>query len=514
MDKNSIYIWGANKIGEEIKNCVNTEKNDFVGFIDNSYKLQGKKISGKMIYSFNEVKYSSNIYIIISIVSTRYKEVYDQILAQGYKDWQITCFFDISDPDRYVSDVFISEEMCQRVYQDVLVGLENENKKKKIQGLWYDIEKELEDMRSHPDSKKIYVIGKNEYSDYFIKKLEEIPVTFCKRLYFDNNNDIQVNIEELLCENLANSQIYIIAPLRTRKIEGYLLEMGITCFKSLCETHSAGTRLQDVYDLNLGYTWIEDGIPGFIRFTKETKPDWVTFRILTLGGSTTDATLVNIKSWSEYIFEMCNGMEGYNIEVYAGGMASYTSTQEMRKLIRDVLEISPNLVLSYSGVNDALSDDYYQPEYPMCLKYEVDNIKSYIQEGHIFNTLMNMSPIEKYTLGLKSGSNLAQHWIKCERIMHTICKEFGIKFYGFLQPYNYNNGISFVSFEKMMKAQGFFDEVRENLANVPDNDYLIDFTQIFKGEENVFFDFCHVYEKGNRIIARKIMPYILKSIGG
>ena len=33
------------------------------------------------------------------------------------------------------------------------------------------------------------------------------------------------------------------------------------------------------------------------------------------------------------------------------------------------------------------------------------------------------------------------------------------------------------------------------------------------GSENeLFYDFCHVYEKGNRIIAQKILPYVLEAI--
>ena len=45
-----------------------------------------------------------------------------------------------------------------------------------------------------------------------------------------------------------------------------------------------------------------------------------------------------------------------------------------------------------------------------------------------------------------------------------------------------------------------------------DKSWLHDFRNIFGGSEEVFYDGCHVYEKGNKIIAQKMLPYVLDAI--
>lgn len=500
-----IYIWGANDVGTMVRNCINETIHQMSGYIDNSSKLQGMVMDGYLVYSFDDIKYDASVKIIIS-AQKRYREIYDQIVLKGYEKNQIVCFFDVNEKQRYKSSVFISEEVCQ----DVCVVLEKDRLKRNKLGAWYNIEKELE-VITESSSKKIVTIGKNEYCDYFIKKLEALPVVIWGRILNIDDPEEEHGLEDLMYEDFDTLSVYIFDTQKARKIEGYLIEMGITNFKKLCgDNTDDDTRMQDLYDPQIGYTWIEGDEPGFIHFIDEKKKE-TTYRIVTLGGSTTDATQVNIKSWSEYIFEMCRSLNGINVEIYAGGMGGYVSTQEMRKLLRDVLELQPDLVISYSGVNDAQPQIYYASGHPMCLKYEADYVQKGIRNNHIINTL-SMTPVRDYTLGVTVNEGIAKHWVKCERIMKAVCKEFGIDFYGFLQPCNYGQLIEFYSMSEVQEIRGFFEEVKKIIFSMPNNDWLIDATSIFEEHNDVYYDACHVYEKGNRIIARTIMPYILKSI--
>lgn len=506
----SIYIWGANEAGKAVKGCIDGEKNRVAGFIDNSPKLQGKTIEGSFVFSFDEIENDSSVCIVIALLK-RHREVVDQILAGGFAREQIIAFFDTLDADRYDSDVFRSKAACLEACR----VLEGERQEREEKGSWYEVERELQALQREPTDKKIVVIGKNEYSERFIDGLHRLSVTFWGQIPFDGEAEQAGNcLEDLLYENPEELKIYIIAPRKTRKIEGRLLDLGLSAFQSLGETQLSGTRMQDVYDPNVGYTWMEGDLPGFVHFRAEHRGGEKTFRIVTLGGSTTDATQVNIKSWSEYLFEMCRSLDGVNVEVFAGGMGGYVCTQEMRKLIRDVLELKPDLVISYSGGNDAFADYYYEKDHPMCLKFEADYARRAVEDNRICNTFMYMTPIHSYTFGLETAGSIAQHWVRCERIMHAVCEEFGIKFYGFLQPCRPKEAISYASREQIDGMEQFFEQARGLIGTLPENDYLIDFTGIFEGRDNVYYDAWHVYEQGNRIIAGRMMPYVLEHIGG
>jgi hypothetical protein len=86
--------------------------------------------------------------------------------------------------------------------------------------------------------------------------------------------------------------------------------------------------------------------------------------IVCLGGSTTDPFLPRLKidleknysivangTWSEELSRM---MEKEKIKgtVFCGGTSCYNVFDDLLKLLRDVLEIKPDIVISYGGVND------------------------------------------------------------------------------------------------------------------------------------------------------------------
>ena len=53
---------------------------------------------------------------------------------------------------------------------------------------------------------------------------------------------------------------------------------------------------------------------------------------------------------------------------------------------------------------------------------------------------------------------------------------------------------------------------KESVKAVKGLDWFIDLTDIFDDKPEVFFDVCHVYEKGNKVIAEKIYEHIKDEI--
>lgn len=82
------------------------------------------------------------------------------------------------------------------------------------------------------------------------------------------------------------------------------------------------------------------------------------FHILTLGGSTTDPSIYPFKCWSECLHDLLEEA-GLSNAVICGGVAGYTSAEELFKLIRDGFSLKPDIVLNYSGGNDMQVEEEY-----------------------------------------------------------------------------------------------------------------------------------------------------------
>ena len=92
--------------------------------------------------------------------------------------------------------------------------------------------------------------------------------------------------------------------------------------------------------------------------------------ILTLGGSTTDGIEFD-HSWPEELSKILVE-KGINGTVVNGGTGGYSTNQELLKLLRDGLEFKPDIIISYSGVNDR--GDYGELPYPMVHTHQRDTL--------------------------------------------------------------------------------------------------------------------------------------------
>ena len=107
-------------------------------------------------------------------------------------------------------------------------------------------------------------------------------------------------------------------------------------------------------------------------------------------------------------------------------------------------------------------------------------------------------------------------------MMHLICEGYGIKFLSVLQPsfYNQMEKMGETSDREMLMHIGLSDDHRkaiEKFYNEKDNDewkpeWIKDLRTVFFGIDGVFYDSCHVWEKGNEIIADKMVGFIKESL--
>ena len=188
-------------------------------------------------------------------------------------------------------------------------------------------------------------------------------------------------------------------------------------------------------------------------------------------------------------------MRGY-LELYAGGVSGYNSSQECLKLLRDGLGLKPDLVISYSGVNDYLARKY-EKGHPYVLSYMNDLINEALKSTHYSENHVRLTHL---VAGVEDNRSKACVWMENERKMHGLCREFGIPFLGYLQPHNYDDD----------EVYSFYGEVETDLRK-KEYEWLINISHIFDNDKTVYMDGCHVYERGNRIIAKCMLPDIMKA---
>lgn len=346
---------------------------------------------------------------------------------------------------------------------------------------------------------------------YFVDDIVE-ETTLCGhevRNYHDLLYEDSENIKVIIMESEDLDRLFKIGVCTKEKRDNCLLLFG----------YSPLNRLYPV-DPTVGYNIRGDvEYPGFILFgDREAK-----YTVVTLGGSTTDAlymayaTNKRIKSWSEILSEKLKEA-GISTKVLCGGVAGYKSSQELLKLIRDVIPLQPNMVITYDGFNE-LSDIWVyhsKGNYPF-LNYHQKQLFSLIAKTKRTGVLAR-----EYTFGIDSKWNPYINWKNSVKMMHLVCEGYGIKYLSVLQPsfYNQVEKISGKSDREILMHIGLSDEYKnaiENFFGEKDKDewnpeWLKDLRDIFLGIDNIFYDTCHVNEIGNEIIADRMIDYIKEGL--
>ncbi|MCP5047848.1 MAG: hypothetical protein GY940_11800 [bacterium] len=308
--------------------------------------------------------------------------------------------------------------------------------------------------------------------------------------------------------------------------------------------HKWGKELSISYlDPHLGYTHDPGGYkifgdrPGFAVYSSVPDPSKKTIRIFALAGSTTDpltayllgdpdAVRDNPYNWPHSLFEILKG-KGINIEVYNGGVAGYTSNQEMLKIIRDVLPLKPDIVLCMDGVNE-IGFAHSTPDHPMVHKYQ-DRLFTQLTARKIPfflpNTILMFRSLGARKAKRISGSSMGpgiettplKQWVKNVRISHSVAREFGVPLIVFLQPIlgfgQYD--ASAQELERLGKrgkkyrrrVDDFYQDAGPKCEEI---DYCVDLTDVYKDAQDVYLDPRHQNKKGVDILAKAVYEELLR----
>lgn len=254
-----------------------------------------------------------------------------------------------------------------------------------------------------------------------------------------------------------------------------------------------------IYDINLGYSYQKEcKYPGIAVYGDE---EHAKYRIVCLGNSTTDSYLLPYKSWPEFLKQAV----GDDVCIYNAGCEGYNTVQDFLKLMRDMLEFEPDIVLEVSGMNETWCNE----KFPFYFNY-MEVLYHKAAEGSIYKGIPHTKPFWK-------------QWLDNIEAMHAICELHQIEYHAFLQPMlagksnkdheeesrllSYFNIIS----PKRLEKQRSFGSIIDQIKKEDDENryfYIHNLTNIFDTENYVYLDECHLNERGNYILAEKIRKYI------
>lgn len=482
---NKCVVYGAGINGVIVKDLLNKEKADILFYVDSNLEKTGRRLGSNNIYGPDQLSELDPKTLIIE-ASNNYSEI-----------------------DQYIEDKF---PYLRRFYYS---NAEFENER------WIDSSRsinvfEILTMKQMSLNKAVYVYGIDDKAKNLAAYLTLLDFDFrgflcdiCEKQTEILDGYNVLFIEEILYEN----NFFVFVDKKEKGVLNKLEEMGLCfakdfgCVYPLC--HDALYKRKTRLDILLGHTFVGECMyPGFCM-----NGTGKGYRIVTLGGSTTDGSLYSFSSWPELLYKKCDK----ELTVYNGGVGGYLVSHELLKLIRDVFTLNPDMVITYSGFNDTV-------HLPFDFEYSK---KVFAMAANALDESWNIDNLEQgeraVEIGLKGEDDKFDLWLTSIRMMYAICKERGVRFYAFLQPMlasklrDRNDEEIFLQCwpayichrEDDMK---YFREQCTARKIESQYDYIFNLSHIFDNVTNVYMDHCHVFEEGNEIIAEEIMKRIYSFI--
>jgi len=286
-----------------------------------------------------------------------------------------------------------------------------------------------------------------------------------------------------------------------------------------------------------------------------------TYRIVVLGGSTvwgngaSDDSLTLPGQLADYLQRHRSIQATYSrYEVINAGQQSYSTAEELDVLVHRVLNLQPNLVIVYDGWNDVLSAaasgdagvttnwtigraalQLETMESPVPIwQLAAGRTIQYFERRSVVVSAVNgiairvvgSSPFvsEAGVAGQRpvAASAIAANYARNIQAMRAVCTANHTAFVHVLQPYpgSGHNGPSgsdeFLPLSKASKGAfaqllgATYDADKQLLARVSPAHEELDLTGIFDDRSDmVFWDFVHVTDDGNAVLAQSIGEYLL-----
>lgn len=480
----NIVIWGAGIIGENVYRILMNSGIKVKCFVDRNRKIAGTVKCGLPVYAPDELETFSEDFTIVETM----------------KNWE---YFDNEIRENFHNRFYYDEEEYN-ICNPISCVVDSERKYLFCLAEYF--------MFNRFVGKKVYVYGDGIAEKEFVKYLKLMDYDFAGFLVDeltgenDSGNKESYNyIEDILYEN--GYYIWAFDRQKSKRLK----ELGLQYFDEYeCCNYLYDVTIdrKDQLDINLGYNYLVDSpYQGFVIYGNE-KPD--NYRIVVLGGSTTDGAMYPFKSWAECLYEEL----GSDITIYNGGLKGCTSGQELIKFIRDVLPLKPDMVIVYDGANEHNTN----LDYPLAFRY-ADTVFEFAK-AHIESDVFLGDDAKIVCYGVKSQKNLFDNWLSNMRSMYAIASERKMTFFSFCQPVLFSKKektiqeknilLSIVNRQSCLDMKALFREYILQTLELPD--YIYDLSHIFDGKCEVYMDWCHVWEKGNRIIAEEIKKTILPKI--
>jgi len=279
----------------------------------------------------------------------------------------------------------------------------------------------------------------------------------------------------------------------------------------------------------LGYRWHAPKFP---------KPKG-EFRIIVLGGSAAFMGNPPVPRLIQYQFEK-KGC--YDVKVYNFAVVSSVTSMELARMVFDVVNHDPDLVISYSGFNDIDLPFESDPRPGFPFNYAVyennpllesdiksypaltlflygSNLMRYFFPRYFVNKFVDMEALRE-----KSGycsepweEEIADIYIDNMLKSHKIAKAFGADFMCFLQPALYfkknfsDKEKEYIDVARQKNALRIKDLILKKIAGEQQQSFLFyDLTGMFDNNpESIFTDRVHVYYRFRPVIAKKIYAAIM-----
>lgn len=190
---------------------------------------------------------------------------------------------------------------------------------------------------------------------------------------------------------------------------------------------------KNILDPNLGYSFYlgQNSLPGIVQFGG----DEAEKVIVVLGGSTSDAALYPFKSWSEILYKKLMDA-GIKVKILCAACTGYKTSQELIKLVRDIIPMHPDMVISLSGDNDAALNRNYDgnEKYPFVHHYQMELFDKISRSIASKSKYMYLALDNDVIYGVENCLSRSEQFINNVTCMYNVCKGFGIKYHCFLQP--------------------------------------------------------------------------------
>ncbi|MCM1213562.1 MAG: hypothetical protein NC331_09740 [Lachnospiraceae bacterium] len=333
-------------------------------------------------------------------------------------------------------------------------------------------------------------------------------------------NGIMVKSPYDLLEEDKDNIAVILAMSSPEGAEAILQSFGWEEQKQYFKLYMHMGKQCDLYDPLLGCSR-DDDIEGY-KIIDHRDASGEGLRIVALGGSTTDHSMSGLRSWPEMLGNMLIA-DSHKFILYNGGITGYASAQETLKLMRDIPVLRPDIVIQWSGFNDA-AGKINSETHPYISCYLRNASYSLVRQGFISRHAEGQPPIKgvsKVGLGLENEVEIAEHWYKNCKIAEAICGIYQCSYFGFLQPMLFEGRKDnvFCADEKeavsieLDKMNGGDIQMRNRFYRraeecIKDEKRIYNMTKLFDDEVGVFYDICHVNEHGNEIIAKAIYEKI------